>query len=166
MKPLHYIKVVFEVTTHLMKILRFHNISIYNFFFYQNLLINECARRILAYKWPSMTFEVILHLIKKKFWHSYRVLVRLDSKQKIYLRKSWVLNLKMTVCDLQWPLSSYSYLWKSYIFILLAFIYFFFIKIINKLARKDIAKITEGQKTEFFLLRFLLTFFNNNIKIT
>ena len=42
-----------------------------------------------------------------------KILLRLDFKQKRYLRKSWFLDIKNTFCDLEWPLRSYYVIKKS-----------------------------------------------------
>ena len=53
--------------------------------------------------WPSMTFEIILYLMKNlclyKVGIHIKVLIWLDGKQKCIKEKEGVLNKKVKVCD-------------------------------------------------------------------
>ena len=90
------VKVVIKsktITKHL------HDIKVTSLYdkFHQNRSINEFARKILVQKLTQMTFEAILYFMKIcvfKSCHSDKVLIRLDLRTKIYLRKSGYLNEK------------------------------------------------------------------------
>ena len=108
-----------------LKKMHFHNISIRRNFIKIFYLMLECARKNLVkcdLLWPLVSFSTLWNM---SVFHN--VSIHIDSSYKIRNstknRKTFTnLEIRVTLCDLQWPLGIYFIKWKSYVCIMLAFI--------------------------------------------